>query len=327
MTRLIKKIAVPLALGLILIFLLFAANQVIALYANLSTVNNTLALVVTGIVGVTVIGLLSIPFLLYLRLPKSLQDESDPEAYRKKLIQRLSRNKKVKAAKLNVKKTEELDQAIQLLDNESQAIIKETATAVFLTTAISQNGKLDALTVLITQSRMIWKIAHIYWQRPTIKDMVKLYGNVAAAGLVASEIEDIDISRQIEPIINALLKSPGRSIPVVGHAAHIITDSILEGSTNAFLTLRIGIITQQYCGAMNPDLDKRRLRKNAFIEASGLLKTLVLESSGKIVKSVMKAATDAGKNSVKSGVNAIGKTAKNVGDSVGSWFKKKEVEE
>ncbi|MTI22445.1 DUF697 domain-containing protein [Fulvivirga sp. RKSG066] len=324
MTRYIKRIGLPLAVGLLLIFLLFAANQLIALYANLSTINEWLAITVTSLLTLTVFILFSLPFVLILKLPSSISYEERPDVYKKKLLQRLSKNKRIKKASLNVHQPEDLEKALAILDKEAQQVIKQTATSVFLTTAISQNGKLDALTVLITQSRMVWKVAHIYWQRPTVKDMLRLYGNVAAAGLVASEIEDIDISRQVEPVINALLKSPGRSIPVVGHAAHIITDSLLEGSTNAFLTLRVGIITQNYCGALNPDIDKRKLRKNAFVEASGLLKTLVVESSGKVVKSVMQAMKDAGRNTVKSSVDTIGKTAKNVGDSVGGWFKKKE---
>ncbi|MDX1628190.1 MAG: DUF697 domain-containing protein [Fulvivirga sp.] len=315
MVRLIKRLTIPLAIAVILVFLLFMANQLVALYANLSAIDATLALVVTSFIGVIVTALLSFPFLLYLRLPSSLDYNASPDVYQKQLIRRLAKNKLVKSAKLDVNKQEDLEKVLELLHDQSQTVIKQTATAVFLTTAVSQNGKLDALTVLITQSRMVWKIAHIYWQRPSLKDMIKLYSNVAATALIASEIEDIDISRQVEPIINALLKSPGRSLPVVGHAAHIVTDSLLEGSTNAFLTLRVGIIAQKYCG-LTESKDNRALRKSAFVEASAMLKTLVLASSGKVIKSVMDAIKNAGKNTVKSGVESIGKAAGNVK----SWF-------
>ncbi len=326
MVTLLKKIGLLTGIAITILFLLFAINQIIGLYANLVAINSTLAITVTSIVAVVVIICLSVPFYIIIRLPKSINYDDNPDTYQRRLQKRLKQNKLIKSENLKVDSTADIDKAIAILDDHSQKVIKQTATAVFLSTAISQNGKLDALTVLITQSRMIWKVAHIYWQRPTIKDMVKLYGNVAAAGLIASEIEDIDISRQVEPVINALLKSPGRSIPVVGHAAHIITDSILEGSTNAFLTLRVGIIAQKYCGATHPNLDKRALRKTAFSQASGMLRSLVVESSGKVVKSVMNAMKNAGKSTIKNSVDSIGKAAGNVKSTVGRWLSKKEKE-
>ncbi|ELR71516.1 hypothetical protein C900_02579 [Fulvivirga imtechensis AK7] len=303
----LKKIGIFVSLALILGFVLFAVNQIISFHANLTTVNETLAWLITGFISVTVCLLLLIPFVLIARLPKSVTfpDNYEEEAqYHAVLKYRLSRNRLVKKAGLDIATEEGMKQALELLNREAHTVIKQTAKSVFLTTAISQNGKLDALTVFITQSRMIWRVAHIYWQRPSIRDMIKLYGNVGATALIASELDEIDITRQVEPIINAVLRSPGRSIPVIGHAAHIITDSLLEGSTNAFLTLRVGIVTQRYCGSWDI-ADRKTIRKNSFITASGLLKNLVLESSGKVVTSVMSAIKNAGKNTLKSGVRGV----------------------
>ena len=302
-----KKISLLISLAFILGFILFAVNQIIAFHANLTTINETLAWLVTGFISVSIFLLLLIPFVLIARLPKSVTfpDNYEEEAqYHTVLKHRLSRNKLIKKAGFDVNTEEGMKQALELLNKEAQTVIKQTAKSVFLTTAISQNGKLDALTVFITQSRMIWRVAHIYWQRPSLRDMVKLYGNVGATALIASELDEIDITRQVEPIINAVLRSPGRSIPVIGHAAHIVTDSLLEGSTNAFLTLRVGIVTQRYCGSWDI-ADRKTIRKNSFITASGLLKTLVLESSGKVVTSVMTAIKNAGKNTIKSGVKGV----------------------
>lgn len=303
----LKKIGVFVSLAFILGFILFAVNQIIAFHANLTTVNETLAWLVTGFISVTVFLLLLIPLVLIARLPKSVTfpDNYEEEAqYHTVLKNRLSRNKLVKKAGVDVNTEEGMKQALELLNREAQTVIKQTAKSVFLTTAISQNGKLDALTVFITQSRMIWRVAHIYWQRPSIRDMIKLYGNVGATALIASELDEIDITRQVEPIINAVLRSPGRSIPIIGHAAHIITDSLLEGSTNAFLTLRVGIVTQRYCGSWDI-ADRKTIRKNSFITASALLKNLVLESSGKVITSVMSAIKNAGKSTIRSGVKGV----------------------
>ncbi|UII28343.1 DUF697 domain-containing protein [Fulvivirga maritima] len=303
----LKKIGLLVALAFIIGFVLFAVNQVIAFHANMVTVNETLAWLITGFISVTLLILMLLPVVMIIRLPQSVAFPDSPEAeakYHTLLKARLSKNKLVRKAGLNVHTEEGMKAALALLNLEAQTIIKDTAKSVFLTTAISQNGKLDALTVFITQSRMIWKVAHIYWQRPSIKDMIRLYGNVGATALIASELDEIDITRQIEPVINAVLRSPGRSLPVIGHAAHIITDSLLEGSTNAFLTLRVGIVAQRYCGSWDV-ADRKAIRRNSFITASGLLKNLVLESSGKVVTSVMTAIKDTGKNTFRSGMKGV----------------------
>ena len=263
------------------------------------------------------------PVILILRLPKTIDfpdDEDELPAYREMMKKRLAKNKYVKEAAIDVYDSDGYEKAVELLDTHSRKVIQDTAASVFVTTAISQNGKLDALTVLVTQTRMVWKIAHIYWQRPSLRDMATLYGNVAATALFASEIEDMDISRQIEPVINSLMNSPGRSIPVVGHAAHIVTDSLLEGSTNAFLTLRVGIVAQKYCGKTEV-LNRKFLRRNSFIEASSMLRSIVVKSSGKVIAGVMKALKDAGKRSVRSGIGAVGKATSKVTSSVGEAFR------
>ncbi|NMM49192.1 DUF697 domain-containing protein [Marinigracilibium pacificum] len=320
----LKKLVTTLSILIIIVFLIFTFNQLIDLYANLFIINQTLAIVVTSVVSVLVFGLILIPFVIFLKLPKAitkpLDDEDLPE-YRRKVIKRLASNKLIKAEKFDLSTEDGISSALSFLNEKADKAIYDTASNVFLTTAISQNGKLDAFTVLVTQTRMVWQVSHIYWQRPALKDMLNLYANVGGATFLATEIEDMDISRQIEPIIGALVKSPGRSLPLVGHAAHIITDSLLEGSTNAFLTLRVGVVTKRYCGAIN-SLDKREIRRNSFIEASGMLKSLVYTSSSKVIKSLLKATKDTGVNTVKSGLGAINKAARSVKEKLENLTKR-----
>ncbi|MCX2742369.1 DUF697 domain-containing protein [Mangrovivirga sp. M17] len=319
----LRKLITTLSILIIIVFMIFTINQLVDLYANLIVINETLAVVVTISVIIILIGLFTVPLVIFIRLPKAiakpLSDDEFPE-YRKKVIARLATNKLI-GGKYDLSTEEGILDALTYLNNEADKVIQETASSVFLTTAVSQNGKLDAFTVLITQTRMVWKVSHIYWQRPALRDMINLYANVGGATFLASEIEDLDLSRQIEPIINAMVKSPGRSLPIVGHAAHIITDSLLEGSTNAFLTLRVGVVTKRYCGAIG-DLDKREVRKNSYLEASGMLRTLVYQSSSKVVKSLIKATKDTGVNTVKSGFGAINKAAKNVREKLENLTRK-----
>ncbi len=255
--------------------------------------------------------LVSWPILIYFKLPSPLklpQNEVELKKYQKKLIKRLRSNQNLKTAGLIPHDAETLQQSIKFLDEEALRVIRDTANIVFMTTSVSQNGKLDALTVLATQSRMVWKIAHIYYQRPTLRELVYLYANVGAASLLASEIEDLDISTQIEPVLQSFFRnSAGKSIPLIGPTANIILDSLLEGSTNAFLTLRIGNITVKYCGS-NEITTKQKIKKAAFRSAVSQLKEIVLNSSGKIFSGLLKATKKAGTDTLKSGWGVLTET-------------------
>ena len=184
---------------------------------------------------------------------------------------------------------------------------------VFITTAISQSGRLDAFTVLIAQVRMIWQVAQIFYQRPMLREMTWLYANVAATAFVASEISDIDISRQVEPIITSVLgASLTGTIPGVNRVAGIVTNSLLTGSANAYLTLRVGAITKGYCGSL---MKKERsvIRRSATVEAARLLTRIVMDSAGSISKAFITAAVKSpgriSRDVVRSTLNKIKKKA------------------
>ncbi len=324
MKKQFKTLAIFISVAVVLAFILFVINQVAAVYANLSAVNPMLAKVVLGVLVLVFAAILITPVVIYVKLPKPINfpdNDVEKEKYFRQLAKRLEKNKHLQGQNLDLTSREGLEKALGILQEKANDTIQKTATSVFLTTAVSQNGKLDALTVLVTQTKMVWEIAHIYWQRPALRDMIHLYANVGGTTFLASEIEDLDISRQIEPILSAMFKSPGKSLPIVGHAAHIIMDSILEGSVNAFLTLRVGIIAKRYCGAQEA-FDRKKARKNAFIEASGLLKVLVVKSSGNVINSLIKATKRTGINTVKSGVSALENAAQNIKESLGGLAEK-----
>lgn len=113
--------------------------------------------------------------------------------------------------------------------------------------------------------------------------------------LLVSEIEDLDISERIEPIVASVLGSGVvGAVPGLGTVAvNILTNSLIEGTANAFLTLRIGSVTRQYCGALTR-LDKRLVRRSATVAAAALLGAIVRESAGVVSKAILKAAGDVG---------------------------------
>lgn len=322
-----KKLLIP---GLILFsicFVLILINQLSGLYIVLSDFNPLIAKIVTGSLAILVSGLALTPLFVLWKLPKAIkrpQSESEVPNYQKQLLSRLQTNAILKASGSPLKSTEDLKNAVGVLDAEADKIINETASVVFLTTSISQNGKLDALTVFATQIRMIWKIAHLYYQRPGLSDLGYLYANVGATAFVSSEIEDVDLSQQLEPIVSALFKNAGsRSVPFLGNASQVILDSLLEGSTNAFLTLRVGILAKRYCGATGV-LDKKGLKKSAFKEAASMLTKVTAKSAGRIVTTLLNATKKAGLDTVKSSWEGVKNAGEKIRDSVSSPFRKPE---
>ncbi|MGB3618117.1 MAG: DUF697 domain-containing protein [Catalinimonas sp.] len=303
-------------------FLLFVFNQVMQVYTYASGLHPQFGQVVLWALTLLFVGLMIVPFVLYYRLPRAMPARSEDEtaeAYHARVARRLARNRLLNGHPLETEA--DVREALAVLNAHADAIVRRTAKGVFLTTAVSQNGKLDALTVLVSQSKMVWDVAHVYYQRPAPRDILQLYGNVAAATFFAAQIEDMDVSEHIEPVVGTLLQGTVvKSVPLVGTATNIVMDSLLEGTVNAYLTLRVGVVTRRYCGAPS-DFEPKQARKAAYAEAAGLLRRIVVESSGEVVTSVARASRRAGAGTVRSGVKAVERATGNVRTGMGKLFR------
>ena len=314
-----KRLFLPVAILICLTFLLFIINQVSGVYLLLKEYDPEFALIALLLISLTLAGLLFWPLVLFVKLPGPLTlpktIDEEPE-YQKRLLSRLKRNKVLIAKNAVPKDIGMLPLAIESLKAEANKVIFSTSNAVFLTTSVSQNGKLDALTILATQSRMIWKIAHIYYQRPSLRQLTYLYANVGAASFLAAELEEIDITQQLEPVIKSFFKNAaGKSIPVIGPTAHMIMDSLLQGATNSFLTLRVGNITCSYC-ASPTFLSRKQLKSKAMKDAANQLKRVIANSSGQIVSSIISATKKAGVDTLKNTWEGVKNTSSKIGDTI-----------
>ena len=197
--------------------------------------------------------LIVVPVFMLLRLPRSLMpptSEDSPEftRYLESLKKRLRSNTRLK--NFDLSNRERIEDALTLLGKQADDIIQKTASTVFMSTAISQSGRLDAFLVLSAQSRMVWQIAHLYYQRPTLRDLIHLYANVAATAFMASELDDIDLNEQVQPVLSSTLGAMAGSVPGLQLAASLLVTSVLTGTANAFLSLRVDIIAKWYCGSL-----------------------------------------------------------------------------
>lgn len=230
-------------------------------------------------------GLIGVPVVMVLRMPRALvppAEDSGPEfdAHLAELGRRLSANSRVEASGPLTERWQ-IEQALRGLEVEANIITRQMATTVFLTTAVSQSGRLDALLVLMAQSRMIWRIAHLYYQRPSLRQMAYLYANVAATAFVAGELDDIELHQMIQPVVTASIGTVGGAIPGLQVFTTIAVNSLLSGSANAFLTLRIGMITRAYCGSLVAQ-QRGKVRRSATAESARMLSGIVKESGARV---------------------------------------------
>jgi hypothetical protein len=311
----LKFLFITLSVLVLTAFVLFVFNQVMQVYTYTSAINPVLGKAVLSALTLLFLALFIVPVLLYFRLPQPMSppaSEAEKPVYLEKLGRRLAKNPLLKEGDFDFTREADIQRGLDLLSIKADTVIQNTAKSVFLTTSISQNGKLDALTVFITQTKMIWDLAHIYYQRPAPKDIVALYANVGATTFLAAQIEDLDFSEQLEPVFGTVLQNSAlKSVPFVGSITNVVMDSLLEGTINAFLTLRVGIITKRYCGTTET-FQMKKARRAAFREASVMLKGIVMQSSGHVVSSIAKATKKAGANTVKSGLDAANRATSNV---------------
>jgi len=269
---------------ILFLFIIFVINQTVQLVVFGERIHPLLGnIILCGLLLIYSLCVL-IPIYLFIKMPAPLtppQSETSPEfpAHLNKIAKRLSKNSLVGRSVIASK--DDVERALQVLDGNADEVIKKTASRIFITTAISQNGKLDGLIVLSAQSKLVFEIARIYYQRPTIRNLLNLYANVALMVFFASELEDVDLSEYIQPILTGLLGSAAGTLPGFQVASIFLVSSVLSGSSNAFLTLRVGAISKRYCRSLVIP-SKKEIRHSATLEATKLLGSIVTDGTKKI---------------------------------------------
>lgn len=212
-------------------------------------------------------------------------NSTEYQKFIQQLRRKLNRNKFIKGKNFSINSEDDLRDALKILDEIAEKEIRKNAIGVFTVIALSQSVRPDGLIVLILLTKMIYRIALIYYQRPGISDLIKLYANVFMTSFLAYTVEEVDIGQQVEPIVDNLSEisaiSTMKSIPFSG----LIGKMILDGSINAYLTLRVGIITKNYCSSLIKP-DRRNLRKSASVQAAKMTVTLVKEVGESIAKQI-----------------------------------------
>jgi hypothetical protein len=285
MPKTAKKIVLVVAAFIVVVFTVFLFNQTLQIVQSARAVNVVFGNGVMWGLIFTYCILLTTPLWLWFRLPKRMLPPEATEgtaAYDRFLAdfkKRLSRHPRLRGHALN--STTDIETALQKLDKHADDVVTSTASAVFLSTAVLQSGRLDVLVVFAAQTRLIWQVAHVYYQRPSLRDFVQLYANVASTAFIAAGIEDIDV----DVLVGTIFGSTVAAIP----GMHLLASSVLSGSANAFLTLRVGMITKEYCRC-TVRVEKAGLRRAATVKAAKLLGSIVREGTVKLSKATVSAS-------------------------------------
>jgi hypothetical protein len=285
MSTTVKRIALLVAIFILVVFVVFVFNQTVQIIQSARAVHPVFGQAVQWALIFTYALLVITPIVLWFRLPKRMLPPASTEGaeYDRFLAdfrRRLSRNARLRGCPLDT--PAEIDSALHILDRQAEDAITSAASAVFLSTAVLQSGRLDVLVVLAAQTRLIWQVAYIYYQRPSVRDFLQLYANVASTAFIAAGVEDVDV----DVLVGTVFGSTVAAVP----GMHLLASSVLSGSANAFLTLRVGMITKEYCRC-TVRLEKRGVRRAATVQAARLLGSIVREGTVKLSKAAVSAST------------------------------------
>ncbi len=207
----------------------------------------------------------------------------------KRVAKRLLKTGQLKEAsveKLNntMKDHDKLKEALhQVLNNDIKKTINKTiqknARTVMISTAISQNGRLDFFTVIVVNIKMIKEIVQLCGFRPSFRKLAKLTINVFSTALIAEGLEDLDLSE----VLPQSTLSTISELPLVKP----LMSSVTQGISNALLTLRIGIVTRKYLFTDAEEVTKEKVRRDALLEAAGMLPSVIGDAAMSIPKKFM----------------------------------------
>ena len=171
--------------------------------------------------------------------------------------------------------------------------IREWAGNVFLVTALSRNGKLDSLAMMVLNYKMIEDVVLSSGFRPTRPQMLKLYARVvitSAFSYLASEaIGDLSENINMAALeMEGAEETGGKFLSGLrkSRIGGVVLGSALDGALNALMTLRTGYVTRSYilqgAQALRDDSSRREVRRSA-VRASYRNIGAVIASSASVI--------------------------------------------
>ncbi|MDR2828582.1 MAG: YcjF family protein [Acholeplasmatales bacterium] len=164
------------------------------------------------------------------------------------------------------------------IKKEINKTIRKNAKTVLISTAISQNARVDSIATFLVNLKMIKEIVYMCGFRPSYSKLAKLAIRVVSTSLIAEGLEGLEITELLPSSFNNVLAE----IPF----AKVILSSITQGIANALLTIRIGVVTRKYLFSDAGEMSKDLIRRGAFLEAVKILPMVIWDSIAMFPKSI-----------------------------------------
>lgn len=159
----------------------------------------------------------------------------------------------------------------------NQLIINNSKT-VLVSTALSQNGNLDMISVITMNLKMIKEITQLTGFRTSYANLAKLSVNVLVTSIIAEGLDDLDVSELLPNKISETMTE----IPFL----KTISSSIISGTANGLLTCRVGIVTRKYLYTDHKLLNKKEIRRMAYKESIKMMPIIVKDGLAVFPKGV-----------------------------------------
>ena len=284
-----KRTLVTLGVSLALVTVILLAGNVIVIGDKLAAASPVLAWVFYGLLAGALVWLVVIPtcrILFAKPFPKLSVDpaaEDTPElrrelkSFARSLADNLGDLPAEEAAARRSELLAQLDRFYDLaelrgiiqgeLDRrfaKAQEHIHQWAKTVFLVTTVSQVGRIDAITSLVINCRMIADVIRCSGYRPTWGQLGRQYARILATSLFSYYLSDALDKVEVDP--EMLQLKALSNMPLVG----TVTKSLVDGTANTLLSLRIGHVTLAYLREGAQALSGKsgaKVRRRAMLDA------------------------------------------------------------
>lgn len=281
------KFWIAIAFGVIILFLLILVSSIIDIGERLANIHDYVAYGFYAVAFLLTYLLVINPVRIILVSPAfSIETVMDEKPSRRRYLtyKRVSKNLLERNEISQTEKDKLIEaindpEALQKVLNEiynstmkkkMNQVIMRHAKTVLISTAISQNGRLDLFTVVVVNIRMIKELVQMCGFRPSYKNLAKLTINVFTTALIAEGLENINLN-DILPTSTANMLG---EIPLIKP----VMSSVAQGITNGLLTIRIGVVTRKYLFADSKELSRKAIQKGAFMESLKIIPIVVKDS-------------------------------------------------
>lgn len=261
-------------LSILLIY--FIAKEFLDLYVSLNAVHPYLAYAFIVLAAGVLVYFVGIPVYRIIRIPKAPRPLTSEDNLEKELAKRFELLEKnpfllsIEYDMASVPRTKEgYERVMRVLRKESARIRNKYVNGLFYSSAISQNGFIDAILILSSSVNLVKDTFVLYNGRVSNRDLLtigrQVYYSMAIGGSETVEYATGEI-------FSKLSTQGMKSIPFFDK----ILGSLADGFVNAALLTRVALITDNYCSKLIVESEKDLRPSPVFIvqTASNITGTL-----------------------------------------------------